>query len=224
VEGDGGDIGLTVGSPVDFNVGGRWDAGGEAEVGAEAEAADASGGAVEVGPRAKEGGGAVGADDPASGDGLTGEAGGLARVKDDRGVEGKADAERGGAVAEELVESGATEASAVDGGEVGGDTAVGVGESDACEGEAVGVGEDAEGGEGAARFGHESLAAGFVDRGTASVGEEDVGAAKAEGDGGGESGRTCSGDEYVTVVVTHDSSAQRSVWGSAVSKRDWTRG
>ena len=55
VEGDGGDIGLTVGSPVDFNVGGRWDAGGEAEVGAEAEAANAWAGAVEASPRAKAG-------------------------------------------------------------------------------------------------------------------------------------------------------------------------
>ena len=147
---------------------------------------------------------------------MTGECGGLVGSKDNRGIEGEADAEGGGAVAEELVEVGAAQAEAGEVGEVGGDAGIGVGESDSGEGEAFGIGEDAEGGEGAARFGQESFAAGLVDGGMAGVGKEDVGAAEAEGDGGGEASGSGSGDEYVAVMVTHvssesDVSSQRSV-------------
>ena len=44
---DGGDVGLAKGAPVDFDVGGPW---GDAEVGAESEAATAEMGGVEAGP------------------------------------------------------------------------------------------------------------------------------------------------------------------------------
>ena len=132
---------------------------------------------------------------------MAGECWGLVSSEDNRGVEGEADAEGGGAVAEELVEVGAAQAEAGEVGEVGGDAGIGVGESDSREGEAFGIGEDAQGGEGAARFGQESFAAGLVDGGMAGVGEEDVSTAEAEGDGGGKAGGSGPGDEYVTVVV-----------------------
>ena len=184
-------------------MGGWGYAGREAEVGAEAEAPGAGVGGVETGPGADAGGGAIGADDPAGRTAPDWPASvGAGCSEENRGVEGEADAEGGGAVAEELMEVGAAQAEA---GEVG---------SWRRRGHwrrrrrfrrrgAFGIGGDAEGGEGAARFGHESFAAGLVDGGMASVGEEDVSAAEAEGDGGGESGRSGTGDEYVTVVVTH---------------------
>ena len=81
---------------------------------------------------------------------MAGERGGLVGAKDDRGVEGEADAERGCAFAEELVERGSPEADSGEGGEAGGDASVGVGEGDAGEREAVRIGIDSEGGEGAA--------------------------------------------------------------------------
>jgi hypothetical protein len=78
------------------------------------------------------------------------------------------------------------------------------GEGDAFEfGSVAGLDLDAELGEGLAGVGHEAFAAGFVDGGTEGVGEEDVGAALAEGDGGGQACGACSGDAHVTVVVTH---------------------
>jgi hypothetical protein len=49
----------------------------------------------------------------------------------------------------------------------------------------MGVDLDAELGECVAGVGHEAFAAGFVDGGVQGVGEEDVCAALAEGDGGG---------------------------------------
>jgi len=102
------------------------------------------------------------------------------------------------------VEGGAADSYAWAGGEVGGDAGLVGGEGDAFEfGSVAGFDLDAELGEGEAGVGHEAFAAGFVDGGTEGVGDEDVGAAPAEGDGGGEARGSCSGDEYVTVVVTH---------------------
>ena len=117
MEAGGGDVGLAVGSPVDFDVGGRRCSGREAEVGAEAEAPGAGMGGVETGPGADAGGGAVGANDPAGANraGLAGECGGLVGSEDNRGVEGEADAEGGGAVAEELMEVGAAQTEAARG-------------------------------------------------------------------------------------------------------------
>ena len=137
---DGGDVGLTAGRPVDFNVGGRGDTGGEAEVVTEAEAADTRVRLVQTGPGAQARGGAVGADDPACADWLTIEGRKTIWVQYNGRVEGETDAEIGGTVAEHLVKRGAAEAEAGKGGEVGGSADVGVGERDAGEGEAIETG------------------------------------------------------------------------------------
>jgi len=121
-----------------------------------------------------------------------------------RGVPGEADAQFFGAVEKEGVEGGAADADAGAIGEVSGDAGLIGGEGDAGEfGTAAGVDLDAELGESGAGVGHESFAAGFVDGRAAGVGEEDVGSALAEGDGGGEARGSGSGDEDVTVIVTH---------------------
>jgi hypothetical protein len=198
---DGGDVGLAEGTPVDFDVSGP---GGDAVVGAEAEAAAAEMGGVESSPGADAGGGAVGADEPLAGEGFAGEGGGLVWLEDDGGVPGEADAQFFGAVEKEGVEGGAADADAGAIGEVSGDAGLIGGEGDAGEfGTAAGVDLDAELGESGAGVRHESFAAGFVDGRAAGVGEEDVGSALAEGDGGGEARGSGSGDEDVTVIVTH---------------------
>ena len=102
------------------------------------------------------------------------------------------------------MEGGAADADAGGGGEIGGDARLIGGEGDAGEfGAAAGVDVDAEVGEGVASGGHESFATGFVDGWAASVGEQDIGAALAEGDGSGEACGSGSGDEHVTVIATH---------------------
>jgi hypothetical protein len=134
---------------------------------------------------------------------LTGEGRGLVRVQDNRRVEREAHAEGGRAVAEKLVQRGATQANAGESGEARADAGLGICERNAGEGEALGFGEDAEAGESTSCSGQQTFTAGLIDGGVTGVGNEDVGAAEAECYGGGESGRSSSGDEYVTVVVTH---------------------
>jgi hypothetical protein len=198
---DGGDVCLAKRTPVDFDVGGP---GGNAVVGAEAEAAATEMGGVKAGPGADAGGGTVGADEPLAGDGFAGEGGGLVWLEDDGGVPGEADAQFFGTVEKEGVEGGAADADAGAIGEVSGDAGLIGGEENAGEGRAAaGIDLDAELGEGMAGIGHESFAAGFVDGRAAGVGEEDVGSALADGDGCGEARGAGSGDEDVTVRVTH---------------------
>jgi hypothetical protein len=188
---------------MDLNIGGCRDAGGKAEVSAKAESAGGLATLAEARPCADTGGGSVGADEPAGAELLTVKGGRLAGSEDDGRPEGEADAESGGAFAKELVKGGASDSDAGEGGEIGADAGVGVGEGDAGEGQTVRFVGDAEGGEGAARGGHEALAAGLVDGRLAGIGEQDVGAAQAKGNGGSEAGGPCTGDEHVTVVVTH---------------------
>lgn len=179
----GGDVGLAVRAPVDFDA---LRPGREVKVGAEAEAAAAEAGCVEAGPCADAGGGSVGSNEPAVGDGCAGKGGGLVFPENDWGVPGEADTQFFGAVQEEAMEGGAADADAAAGWEFSGDAGLGGGEEDAGEfGSAVGLEMDAELGEGVAGVGHEAFAAGFVDGRAAGVGEEDVGTAEAEGDGCG---------------------------------------
>jgi hypothetical protein len=202
----GGDVDLAPGAPVDFYVGGSWleASGSDAVVGAEAEAAAAEVGGVEAGPGADAGGGSIGSDEPAVGNGFAGEGGGLVLPENDWGVPGEADAQFFGAVEEEAVESGAANTDAPAGWEFSGDGRLARGEEDAGEfGTVVGLEMDTELSEGLAGVGHEAFAAGFVDGRAAGVSKKDVGSALAQGDGGGEACGSCSGDAYVTDVVTH---------------------
>jgi len=125
-------------------------------------------------------------------------------VEDDGGVPGEADAQFFGAVEKEGVEGGAADADAGAIGEVSGDAGLIGGEGDAGEfGTAAGVDLDAELGESGAGVGHESFAAGFVEGGrrasarrtSAPRWRRAMAAAEARGSG--------SGDEDVTVIVTH---------------------
>jgi hypothetical protein len=103
------------------------------------------------------------------------------------------------------VEGGAADANTAAAGEVGGDAGVMGGKGDAGElGAVARLEADAELGEGGAGIGHEAFAARLVDGGLEGVGEENVGAALAQSDSGGEARRTGTDDAYVTVVVTHD--------------------
>ncbi len=173
-------------------------------MGAEAEAAAAESPGFEPGPRANAGGGSVGSDEPTVVDGLSADGGGLIVAEDDRGVPGEADAEFCGSVEEETMENRTADSDARSRREVCGDARLVGSKGDAGEFDAVlGLEVDAQGDEASACFGHEAFAAGLVDGRAESIGEEDVGAALADGDGGGEPGGACSGDEYVAVAVTH---------------------
>jgi hypothetical protein len=207
---DGGDVGLAEGTPVDFDVSGP---GGDAVVGAESKAAAAEMGGVESGPGADAGGGAVGTDEPFAGDGFAGQGGGFFGGGFDHqgSIPGEADAEVLSAVEEVGMERGATDAYAGAVGEVGGDAGLVGGEKDAGEfGTVVRVKLDAKLDEGVTGVGHEAFAARFVDGRASSVGEEDVGAALAKGDGSGKARGAGSGDEYVTVSATHYSPQRKA--------------
>ncbi len=173
-------------------------------MGAETESTAAEVGGIETGPRAGAGGCAVGADEPAIHHGLAGKRGGLAMLENDGAAPREADPDFGGSFTEERVQGGAAKAEAGTGGEVGGDAGAIRGEGDAGEGDAFAFNRNAEGSEGNERVGEKAFAAGLVDGGADGVREEDVGAAQAEGDGGGEARGSSAGDENVTVVVTHD--------------------
>jgi hypothetical protein len=155
---------------VDFDMGGAGDAGGETEVGAEAEATCARAGVVEAGPGADARRRAISTYDPAGGDRLAIEKRRAFFVENDAGIEGEAHAEGGGAVAEQLAENCAAQSEAREGRELGGYVGLGVGEGDACKREAVRVGKDAEGSKSASRAGHEPFAARLVDGRMARVG------------------------------------------------------
>ena len=113
---DGGDIGLRAIGPVDFDEIGP---GGDAEVLAETDTARAGGGSFESGAVADAGLGSVGADDPTGADGSVIRLHVVVVDTADYGLPVKLDSEGGGAVEEELVEKGATYATAGGGGEGG---------------------------------------------------------------------------------------------------------
>jgi hypothetical protein len=118
-------------------------------------------------------------------------------------IPGEADSESGRAVEQEAMQSGTADADAAATGKVGGDAGLVGGESDAGEFRAVMRFEmDAELDKGAVGFRHQAFAAGFVDGRAESVGDEDVGAALAQGDGSGQAGGSSADDEYVTGRVT----------------------
>ncbi len=133
---DGGDVGLGVVGPVDFD---EVCPGGDGEVLAEAYAAGAGGGSFEAGAGADAGLGAVGADDPAGAEGFVIGVDLVVVDGADYGLPVELDTEGGGSVEEELVEESATYAATGDcweGGFSRGEVAVRGGvadESDATE-------------------------------------------------------------------------------------------
>jgi hypothetical protein len=211
VGGDGGDVGLAVIAPVDFDeVWRRFDL----EVLAEAYALGAVGDAIERCAGSDAGLVAVGSDDEAGLDGvavgadyaaLAGSS--LLRLNFldflDYGLPVEMHAEGGGAIEEELMEEGSAQASTCGCGEgcLGADRgagAIGVEETDSAEGGAFDGGEvDSEIGEGGYGVRHEALAAGFVDGGLHAVGDFYGETALCSSDGTGEAGGTSSGDEDV---------------------------
>jgi hypothetical protein len=216
--GDGGDVGLAVVGPVDLDEVGP---GGDVVVLAEADAAGVGGGLFEVGPLGDAGLVAVGTDEVA---GAKGAAIGVNQVVfaalDDAlndGLPVEADSKGGGAVEQELVESGATDAAAGAGweGSFGGGVGVRIveiggggaaDEADAAEESGFGLAEvvvevEAEGGQGGERVGHEAFAARLVDTGLHGVDEFDLKALTGGSDGAGQTGWTCAYYEDICWVA-----------------------
>ena len=117
----------------------------------------------------------------------------------------KADAEVCGAIEQELVEDGATDAAAGISREGGFSCGFFGEEADSVKGVGLEAAEifieiDADGGEGLEGVGHEAFAAGFVDGRAYGLDDIDLEAEAGGGDGSGEAGGACSYDGDVRGI------------------------
>ena len=111
---------------------------------------------------------------------------------------GQSNAGIDGVIHHQVVQSGAAQAEAVAIGETRFDAGLAVGETNAAEGMSTGgLQVDAERAGGGQAIGHDAFTAGLVDGRNGAIGESDVEAAAARGDGGGEPSRSAADDEQV---------------------------